>query len=67
MLTCNLFETIHNIWLQESGKRGVCLYVSTSDDYMRIFRQLALHYAFLHDDRLGIGPYRDQLQLCRVS
>jgi hypothetical protein len=34
MLTHNIFEIIHNIWLQEFGKKNVCLYVATSDDYM---------------------------------
>jgi hypothetical protein len=34
MPACNLLETVHNIWLQQLGKRGVCLYITTSDDYV---------------------------------
>jgi hypothetical protein len=34
MSTCNLFETVHNIWLQKSWKRGTCFFAATFDDYM---------------------------------
>jgi hypothetical protein len=34
---------------------------------MQTFEQSTLHYAFLRDGRLGIGPYRDKLRLHRVS
>jgi len=40
MSTYNLSKTIHNIWLQQSRKRGACLYVATSNDYFSSFRQL---------------------------
>jgi hypothetical protein len=32
--TYNLFETIHNIWLQQFGKRGTYFFATTSNDYM---------------------------------
>lgn len=34
---------------------------------MQTFKQSTLHYAFLRDGRLGIGPYRDELWLHRAS
>jgi hypothetical protein len=34
MLTCNLSETIHNIWFQQSSNRGTCLFVVIYDDYV---------------------------------
>jgi hypothetical protein len=36
--TCNLFETIHNIWLQQFGNMGTCLFATTSNDYVQAFR-----------------------------
>ncbi len=43
MSTCKLFETIHNIWLQNFGKRGGCFYVATFDDYVYALKQNALY------------------------
>ncbi len=67
MPTCNLSKTIHNIWFHEFGKRGACLYVTTSNDYVRVFKQLTLYFAFLHGGRSGISLNRDELQLRRAS
>jgi hypothetical protein len=61
MSTCNLSKTIHNIWLQQSRKRGACLYVATLDDYICSFQQLTLYYSFLHGGHLGTSLYRDEL------
>jgi hypothetical protein len=47
MLTCNLSKTIHNIWFQQFGNMGTCLFAATFDDYMQAFRQFSLYYAFL--------------------
>jgi len=33
MPTCNLFETIHNIWLQQSSKRGTCFFIAMFNDF----------------------------------
>ena len=35
MPSCNLSETVHNKWLQQSGNRGSDLYVATVDDFVR--------------------------------
>lgn len=45
ILTCNLLKTIHNIWLQQSGKRSACLYVAIFYDYVRALGNL--HYTIL--------------------
>jgi hypothetical protein len=39
--TCNLVETVHNKWLQRSGKNMTCLYEATVDDMIRAFMQIA--------------------------
>jgi hypothetical protein len=46
MPTCNLSETMHNVWFQHSGKRGAYLYVVTSDDYVQAFKQSILYFHF---------------------
>jgi hypothetical protein len=65
--TCNLLEIIHNIWLQQYGKRGACLYVATLDDYVQTFKQSALCYVFLHGSHYKIRLDRDELWLCKTS
>jgi hypothetical protein len=67
MPTCNLSETILNIWFHEFGKRGACLYVATSDDYMQAFKQSTLYSAFLRSGRSRISSTKDELQLCKVN
>jgi len=56
MLICNLFETIHNIWLQRYGKKGRYLFTMTFDDYVH-----ALYYVYLNGGRCGEGPNKDEL------
>jgi hypothetical protein len=53
MLTCNLSKTMHNIQLQQLGKQGACLYVITSDDYVRTFRQNSLYKDYLKGGWFG--------------
>jgi hypothetical protein len=55
MSTCNLFETIHNIWFQQLGKRVTCLFATTSNDDVQAFKQLSLYYAFLQVGAYEIG------------
>src|SRR6202048_502896 len=61
--SCNLSETVHNKWLQQSGNRGSDLYVATVDDYVRAFMQCTNYYAYLKGDRSGTGPGKDELRL----
>ena len=37
MPSCNLAETVHNKWLQQSGNRENDLYVATVDDFVKAF------------------------------
>jgi hypothetical protein len=67
MLTCNLFETIRNIWFQQSKKKGTCLFATMFYDYMQTFRQSSLYYAFLQGGAFQIGSNKNELRLCRYS
>ena len=66
MPSCNLAETVHNKWLQQSGKRGNDLYVATVDDYVRAFMQMVAYYQYLNGERPGTGPGKEEL-LLRVA
>ena len=66
MPSCNLAETIHNKWLQQSGNRGNDLYVATIDDFVRAFMQVVAYYQYLNGDRAGTGPGKEEL-LLRVA
>jgi hypothetical protein len=63
MPTCNLFETIHNIWLQQFGKSVRCFFIMTYDDYVKAFKQSASYKVYLNGGRYGEGPGRDKLRL----
>ena len=63
MPSCNLSETVHNKWLQQSGNRGSDLYVATVDDFVRAFMQCTNYYAYLKGDRSGTGPGKEELRL----
>ncbi len=62
MLTCNLFEIVHNIQLQQSSNKGICLFGATFDNYMHAFKQSSLYYAFLQGGAFGTS--RDKNELC---
>jgi hypothetical protein len=65
--TYNLFETIHNIWLQQFGKRGTYFFATTSNDYMWTFKQSSLYYAFWQGGAYGTNPDKNELHLCSVG
>ncbi len=67
MLTHNVFETIHNIWLQQSGKCVGCLFVVTFDDYIKVFKQNAFYRVYLNGWRCWKGPGRDELRLWQAN
>jgi hypothetical protein len=50
---------MHNVWLQQFGKEGACLYNVTSDDYVRS----TLYYHFKKGGPLGQGHDRSELLL----
>ena len=66
MLSCNLAETVHNKWLQQSGNRGNDLYVATVDDLLKAFMQMVRYYQFLKGKHAGTGPGKEEL-LLRVA
>ena len=61
MPSCNLAETIHNKWYQQSGNTINCLYEATFDDLMRAFMQTTLYRAWLKGGRSGKGPDKAEL------
>jgi hypothetical protein len=63
MPSCNLAETKHNAWLQESGNRGNDLYVATINDFVRALIQVSRYYQFLKGDYVGTGPEKEELML----
>ena len=63
MPTCNLVETIHNKWLQQSGNKMTCLYEATVDDMIRAFIQIANYWAWLKEGLHGKGPDSTSLKL----
>ena len=63
MPSCNLSETVHNRWLQQSGNRGNDLYDAIVDNFVRAFMQCTNNYQFLKDGRFGTGPSRQELRL----
>ena len=66
MPSCNLSETIHNKWLQASGKRGTDLYVATCDDWVRAFMQMTNYWVYLRGGLGASGPSHQDLKLKRV-
>jgi hypothetical protein len=63
MSSCNLAESIHNKWKQQSGDRGSDLFVATVDDFVRSFMQSVAYYQYLKGDRAGTGPTKEELKL----
>ena len=63
MPTCNLAETVHNKWLQQSGNKMTCLYETTVDDMIRAFMQTANYRAWLKGGLHGKGPDFASLKL----
>ena len=52
MPNCNLADSIHNKWIQDSGNKGGNLYVTTMDDYIRAFLEVVAYHQFLKG---GVG------------
>jgi hypothetical protein len=63
MPSCNLAESMHNKWNQQSSNRGSDLYIITIDDFIRTLMQVVRYYQYMKDDRTGIGPGKEELQL----
>ena len=63
MPSCNLAETVHNRWLQQSGNTMTCLYAATVDDLIRAFMQITSYRAWLKGGTSGKGPDKGTLRL----
>jgi hypothetical protein len=63
MPSCNLTETKHNAWLQESSNRENDLYVANVDDFIRALIQVSRYYQFLKGEYAGTGPGKEELML----
>ena len=63
MPSCNLAESMHHKWNQQSGNRGSDLYVATVDDFIRALMQVVRYFQYLKGDRAGTGPGKEELQL----
>jgi hypothetical protein len=63
MPSCNLSETAHNKWLQQSGNRGNNLFAATCDDKIRAVMQMTNYRAYLKGKSSGTGPSRQELKL----
>jgi hypothetical protein len=63
MPSCNLAESMHHKWNQQSGNRGNDLYIATVDDFIWALMQVVWYYQYLKGDRAGTGPGKEELQL----
>jgi hypothetical protein len=63
MPSCNLSETAHNKWLQQSSNRGNDLFVATCDDKIRVVMQMTNYRAYLKGKASEIGPSKQELKL----
>ena len=61
--SCNLSGTVHNKWLQMSGKRGNNLFDATCDDSIRAWMQMTNYRAYLKGYASGSGPSKGELRL----
>jgi hypothetical protein len=63
MPSCNLAETKHNAWLQESGNWKNDFYVASVDDFIRALIQVSRYYQFFKGKYVGTGPRKEELML----
>jgi hypothetical protein len=63
MPSCNLSETAHNKWLQQSGNRSNNLFPATCDDKVRAVMQMTNYRAYLKGKASGAGPSKQELKL----
>jgi hypothetical protein len=67
MPLCNLAESMHHKWNQQSGNRGSDLYIATVDDFIRALMQVVRYYQYLKGDRASTSPGKEELQLCAAQ
>ena len=63
MPSCNLVETVHNRWLQQSGNQMTCLYEATMDDFIHAFMHTTNYRTYLKGGRSWQDPDKAELKL----
>jgi hypothetical protein len=63
MPSCNLSETAHNKWLQQSGNHGNDLFAATYEDKKRTVIQMTNYRACLKGKASGTSPSKQELKL----
>jgi hypothetical protein len=63
MPTCNLFEMVHNTWLQQSSKKGKDLFNATIDNLVRALEHHTWYRMHFTGKLKGKGPNHIELQL----
>ncbi len=58
---------MHNIWFQQYGKKGACLYIATLDDYVWTFKHSTLYYHFKKGGPSGQGLGRSAFFLWKTT
>jgi len=64
--TYNLFETIHNKWLQASGRCGADFYIATCDDWICAFMQMTNYQVNPNTSPSKFRPSRHDSKLKRA-
>jgi hypothetical protein len=59
--SCNLAESMHHKWNQQSVNQGSDLYVTIIDDFIRALIQVVRYFQYLKSDRVGTGPGKEEL------
>jgi hypothetical protein len=63
MPSCNLVETGHNNWLQQSSNRRNDLYVATMDDFVRALMQVSWYYQYFKGELAVTKLVKEELML----
>jgi hypothetical protein len=63
MPSCNLSETVHNKWLQQSGNRSKDLFTATYNNKILAVMQMTNYKAYLKGKSFGTGPSKQELKL----
>jgi hypothetical protein len=61
MPSCNLAESMHNKWNQQSSNRDSDLYIATVNDFIRALIQVVRYYQYLKGERAGTGLGKEEL------
>jgi hypothetical protein len=67
MPSCNLTESMHHKWNQQSSNRGSDLYIAIVNDFIRALMQVVRYNQYLKGGRAGTEPGKEELQLRACS